>query len=106
MKQHSPSHLKHQWLIGSLLGASLLLGNAPTAQAHMSQTHTGKFPRIEQSTSLKIGVTTAGVGLIGLELWWFLFSKPSAQRGKAYKGIPAIAITTTSQPYSEIAKAH
>jgi plastocyanin domain-containing protein len=44
----------------------------PTGQPH-------QFQRIEQPLSNKIAVTLVGVGLIGLELWWFLFSKPKAR---------------------------
>lgn len=39
---------------------------------------TGKFQKIEQPKSLKILVALAGLGLIGLELWWFMF------KGKKY----------------------
>ena len=104
-KHLASKHLKHQCLIGSLLSASLLLGSASTAQAHMSQTNTGEFQRIEQSNGLKLGVTVAGVGLIGLELWWFLLSKPKAQKGKASESLPAIVLAAP-QPHSGIAKAH
>ncbi|MEG4472383.1 hypothetical protein [Microcoleus sp. M2_C2] len=40
---------------------------------------TAQFPHIEQPLSLKIGVTAGGLTLIGLELWWFLFSKNKAK---------------------------
>ncbi|MBV6627821.1 MAG: hypothetical protein KI793_33680 [Rivularia sp. (in: Bacteria)] len=33
-----------------------------------------QFRRIEQPLGLKAAVTLGGIGLIGLELWWFLFS--------------------------------
>lgn len=110
MKQHSPQylsskHLKHQWLIGILLGASLLLGSASSAQAHITQTNTGEFQRIEQPNGLKLGVTAAGVGLIGLELWWFLLSKPKAQKGKVSESLPPVGLAAP-QPHSGIAKAH
>jgi len=36
----------------------------------------GEFQRIDQPISTKIAVTLGGLGLIGLELWWFLLSKP------------------------------
>jgi plastocyanin domain-containing protein len=40
-----------------------------------------QFRRIEQPLWLKGGITAGGVGLIGLELWWFLghHAKSSAQ---------------------------
>ncbi|MCW6038805.1 hypothetical protein K4A83_21400 [Spirulina subsalsa FACHB-351] len=31
------------------------------------------FEQIEQPLLLKLAVTAGGLGLIGLELWWFLF---------------------------------
>lgn len=45
-------------------------------QAAEIQARSGEqFRQIEQPLSLKIGVTIGGLALIGLELWWFLFSK-------------------------------
>ena len=35
--------------------------------------------RIEQPLPVKLGVIVGGVTLIGLELWWFLFSKKKTQ---------------------------
>jgi len=35
-----------------------------------------EFSPIEQPLSLKVGITLGGLSLIGLELWWFLGSKP------------------------------
>ncbi|WP_297080398.1 hypothetical protein [Thermoleptolyngbya sp. M55_K2018_002] len=39
-----------------------------------------QFQRIEQPLWAKIAVTTGGLGLVGLELWWFLLSQPRASR--------------------------
>lgn len=33
-----------------------------------------RFQRIDQPLPVKILVTASGMGLIGLELWWFLLS--------------------------------
>ncbi len=41
---------------------------------------TGQFQPIEQPLRNKIIVTVGGLGLIGLELWWFLLSKPKSIR--------------------------
>ncbi len=41
---------------------------------------TGQFQRLEQPLANKIAVTLGGLGLIGLELWWFLLSKPKSQK--------------------------
>lgn len=40
------------------------------------------FARIEQPLQVRLAVTAAGAGLIGLELWWFLFSKPKSKQAK------------------------
>ncbi len=85
--------LKNKWLLSGLLSTSLLLGGAHTAQAQISQSDTGEFRRINQSLGLKVGVTAVGLGLIGLELWWFLFSKTKAQSAQASDGVQSIDIT-------------
>lgn len=46
---------------------------------HASSEKRVQFPRIHQPLALKVAVTLGGLGLIGLELWWFLFSKTKAQ---------------------------
>lgn len=45
--------------------------NLPNNSAHK----TAQFTSIEQPLVNKVAVTFGGLGLIGLELWWFLFSK-------------------------------
>jgi plastocyanin domain-containing protein len=42
---------------------------------------------------LEVGVTVGGIALIGLELWWFLFSKTQSQQAKASEGIQEMTIT-------------
>ncbi len=37
-----------------------------------------QFKQIDQPMLLKLAVTLGGAALIGLELWWFLGSKPKA----------------------------
>lgn len=39
-----------------------------------------RFRRIEQPLPLKIGATLGGFALIGLELWWFQFSKAKGRQ--------------------------
>ncbi|BAY47375.1 hypothetical protein SAMD00079811_49930 [Scytonema sp. HK-05] len=51
------------------------------------------FRRIEQPLWVKGGVTTVGLGLIGLEIWWFLWSKPKSQKAEAHDGIQEVTIT-------------
>ena len=41
---------------------------------------TSQFERIEQPLWLKGTVTVGGLGLIGLELWWFLLGKPQSRQ--------------------------
>ena len=52
----------------SLFTISLVLGPAASAWAK-------EFQSIEQPIPLKLGITLAGLGLIALELWWFLAKK-------------------------------
>jgi plastocyanin domain-containing protein len=80
----------------TLLG--FLLNTAMTATAQMTVDMPNRtaspesFSRIEQPLGLKMGVTVGGLGLIGLELWWFLFSKPKSQRANTKKGIQELSI--------------
>ena len=37
-----------------------------------------QFQQIDQPLELKAAVTLGGIGLIGLNLWWFLLSKSKA----------------------------
>ncbi|MEA5620046.1 hypothetical protein VB711_19665 [Cronbergia sp. UHCC 0137] len=63
-------------LLGSLAG--LILITSSTVSATMPDSHSeqiNQFHQIEQPLALKIAVTVGGLGLIGLELWWFLFNK-------------------------------
>lgn len=54
---------------------------------------TGQFQPIEQPLSNKIIVTVGGLGLIGLELWWFLLSKPKSAKATTQGGIQEITVT-------------
>jgi plastocyanin domain-containing protein len=74
---------KTSWF-GTLVGLGFLLGAASGAIAAeptmnpMSEhatTHPGQFQRIDQPLSNRVAVTVGGLGLISLELWWFLPSK-------------------------------
>lgn len=51
------------------------------------------FRRIEQPIANKIAVTAGGLGLIGLELWWFLLSKPKSRRATAHSGVQEVTVT-------------
>lgn len=94
-------------LIGSSLAAGILLGmnsgRAIAPSTHRNATHSAiesapesvhqqtsqfqsQFQRIEQPLWAKVAITTGGLGLVGLELWWFLLSKPSVSRAAAQHG--------------------
>ena len=75
-------------ILGNLVGLAFLLSMTGVAVAQMpvemptSSAPASQFRRIEQPLSLKAGVTIGGIVLIGLELWWFLFSKTKAQQAE------------------------
>ncbi|MEG4319818.1 MULTISPECIES: hypothetical protein [unclassified Microcoleus] len=66
-------------ILGTLAGLGIMLGIASGVRANQISNHdiisTAQFRQIEQPLSLKIGITAGGLSLIGLELWWFLWSK-------------------------------
>ncbi len=59
----------------------LIVNSAPlrAMESHSEPANT-QFRTIEQPLSTKMAVTTGGLALIGLELWWFLFSKSKAKK--------------------------
>lgn len=84
-------------ILGSLALLGLLLGvTSGAALAQMPAEHstpTAQERRIEQPMGLKVGVTLGGIALIGLELWWFLFSKTKSGQAEAHEGIQELTIT-------------
>ncbi|ARV59641.1 hypothetical protein BZZ01_14270 [Nostocales cyanobacterium HT-58-2] len=89
-------------IIGSIASLGLMFGIASNKavaqmsyeQMQPSQTRqTGQFRRIEQPLWVKGAVTAGGLGLIGLELWWFLLSKPKLQKARSNQGIQEVTIT-------------
>ena len=77
-------------IIGSLAGLGFLLALTPNiALAQMevempasAGEQTSQFHKIEQPLSLKLAVALGGLGLIGAELWWFVFSHAHSQHLK------------------------
>ncbi|MDP5337074.1 MAG: hypothetical protein NWQ28_00675 [Nodularia sp. (in: cyanobacteria)] len=65
-------------LWASLTALGLSIGTASAAIPTHSSAETSQFQAVDQPLGLKVGVTIGGLALIGLELWWFLFSKSSA----------------------------
>ena len=54
---------------------------------------TSQFQKIEQPLSLKLAVAVGGLGLIGAELWWFMFSKTKSQKALLKEGIQEVDVT-------------
>ncbi len=81
-------------LIGSIasLGIVLSIASGEAAAQKSHDTHSSatfqnnQFQRIEQPLENKIAVTLGGLGLLGLQLWWFLLSKPKSQKAVATGG--------------------
>jgi len=83
-------------IFGGIAGLGFLFGIASSVATAEMPTHsseqTSQFRRIEQPIALKVGVTLGGLGLIGLELWWFLFSKNKAAKANLGQGIQELTI--------------
>ncbi|MDZ7961739.1 MAG: cupredoxin domain-containing protein [Aulosira sp. DedQUE10] len=64
-------------------------------EAYSSATvQTNQFQSIDQPLGSKVAVTLGGLGLIGLELWWFLLSKPKSQKAVATGGnVQEVSVT-------------
>lgn len=72
-------------IVSNLVGLGILL--ALTANNSMAQKdiqveivsltreQSSQFQKIEQPLGLKIFIALGGLGLIGAELWWFIFAK-------------------------------
>lgn len=93
--------IKQATFFATLAGLGFLLGAISGAIAAESmpemQNHTvpqaQQFQPIDQPLAHKIVVTTAGLGLIGLELWWFLLSKPKSRQATTTAGIQEVTVT-------------
>lgn len=97
-------------LISGFLPTGLLLLSASVAQASLVDVDTDSFRRVDQSLGVKAAVTTAGIGLIGLELWWFLWHKTqaSSQRpislgSKRTEATPAQSLALAQIPDDKVA---
>ncbi|HEY9737788.1 MAG TPA: cupredoxin domain-containing protein [Trichocoleus sp.] len=93
--------MKHRrFILSSLASLGLFLTFANGSPAQMDHDGTmepteqvGQFQRIEQPLWSKAAVTGAGLSLIGLELWWFLFSKPRSRNATTTGGVQEITVT-------------
>ena len=85
-------------MVGSLAGLGFFLALTPNvtlAKMDMSastEEQTSQFQKIEQPIGLKLAVVLGGLGLIGAELWWFMFSKTKSQKAQVTKGIQEVDI--------------
>jgi len=92
--------LRKATFFGTLAGFGFLLGaisGAIAAESQMGEMGNNapksQFQRIEQPLSQKAIVTVSGLGLIGLELWWFLFSKPKSRQAVTTGDIQEVTVT-------------
>ncbi|MBW4679377.1 MAG: cupredoxin domain-containing protein [Microcoleus vaginatus WJT46-NPBG5] len=78
---------------GSVAGIGFLLSVASGVKAaEMHPKQTAQFQQIEQPLAAKAGVTLGGLGLIGLELWWFVFSKSKSRQAESNQGVQELTI--------------
>lgn len=80
--------------LGVLLGITSSAAVAQMDHEGMQPTEqTGGFQRIEQPLWVKGAVTAGGLGLIGLEVWWFLLNKPKSRKAATQGGVQEITVT-------------
>jgi plastocyanin domain-containing protein len=88
-------------LAGAIAGFGLVFGTVSPGVAAGMPGHdgarpsgegiSGEFQRVERPIANKIAVTLGGLGLIGLELGWFLWSNRNPvgrSRGRGFKKSP------------------
>ncbi len=81
-------------IFASLASLGLLFGVAANpALAAEKDSQINQFQPIEQPLWVKGAVTAGGLALIGLEIWWFLGSKPKSQTAANRDGIQEVNIT-------------
>ena len=88
-------------IVNSIVGLGvflLLIPNSVLAQMEVEMPvsqgeQTSQFQKIEQPMSLKLAVALGGLGLIGAELWWFVFSKTKSQ-ARVERRIQSVDINT------------
>ena len=93
--------IKRATFFGTLVGFGFLLGaisgalaaEMPAAHDMAPRSASTQFRRIDQPLANRVAVTLGGLGLMGLELWWFLLSKPKSQRVEAQGGIQEVTVT-------------
>ncbi|MBD2493497.1 hypothetical protein [Nostoc sp. FACHB-280] len=75
-------------IIGSIASCGLMLslagGVAKTQIPNPKESPNTQFRRIEQPLLMKGAVTAGGLALMGLEIWWFLLSKPKLSSDRVH----------------------
>ncbi|MBE9108207.1 cupredoxin domain-containing protein [Nodosilinea sp. LEGE 07298] len=79
-------------MVATLASGTSAQVNHDTMTDHASEP-TGQFQRIEQPLWSRVAVTGAGLSLIGLELWWFLLSKPKSRQATVTGGVQEVTVT-------------
>ncbi|EAW36582.1 cupredoxin domain-containing protein [Lyngbya sp. PCC 8106] len=74
------NYRKSGFYLSQILLSLILVTSVQAASTESPSESTDKFRQIQQPIPVKIAITTAGLGLIGLELWWFMFSKPKTKQ--------------------------
>lgn len=82
------------FLLGAISGVIAAEMPEPSMESMPRSSETaGQFQRIEQPLGNKVAVTLGGLGLIGLELWWFLFSQPKSRKATNQGGVQEVTVT-------------
>ena len=71
---------------------STLAQTEPLVEMPASAGETSQFQKLEQPLGLKLAVALGGLGLIGAELWWFMFSQTKSQKAQVKQGILEVNI--------------
>jgi plastocyanin domain-containing protein len=89
--------IKTRLQFSGILLSVLIVNSAPIrAMEFHSEPLNTQFRTIEQPLSTKMVVITGGLALIGLELWWFLLSKPKAKKATINQDIQELEIKEKS----------
>ena len=78
--------------LSSLTGIILGLTTMLPVTARETKSNQG-FEKIQQPLAVKLLVSAGGIGLIGLELWWFLVSDKTAKKAEEKADIQEVTIT-------------
>jgi len=83
---------KKQILLSSLTG--IILGLTTIFPVIAAETNSNRnFQKIQQPLAVKLLVSAGGIGLIGLEFWWFLLSEKTAKKAEEKHETQEITIT-------------